>query len=154
MEQKLSHDNAFSFTNASFVTVIITFIVVLGISLSVSKPVDTSKKYQHAATPDIQASTYSIAQLSITSKNTGTGLINLDGYLVPFDFKFDAYPSDYGVHGSEYTAADITRLDIGQILNQNGEQVDDFTNFQDHQVINAAIKNFIEVNRLLPVEAR
>ncbi|WP_151742786.1 MULTISPECIES: hypothetical protein [unclassified Acinetobacter] len=150
MEQKLSHDNnTFNFKSVSFVTVIIAFIVFTGISIAVSKPIEITDQYKHAPIPDLQASTYGVAQLSITSKNTGTGLINLDGFLVPVDFKFDAYPSDYGVHGTEYVAVEITQLDIGQILNKNGKQSDDFTNFQDHKNINEALKNFIEVNKLV-----
>ncbi|EXB47255.1 hypothetical protein J522_1906 [Acinetobacter baumannii 146457] len=153
MEQKLSQDNiSFSFPNVVLVTAIIFFIVLFGISIAVSQPIDINPPPQNNAIPDVRASTYGVTQLSITSKNTGTGLINLDGYLVPLDFKFESYPSDYGSPGSEYTAVDITWFDIGQILNPNGKKVDDFTNFQDHKNISEALKNFIEANKL--VEAR
>lgn len=152
MEQKLSQDNiSFSFPNVVLVTAIICLIVLFGISIAVSKPIDINPPQQNNAIPDVRASTYGVTQLSITSKSTGTGLINLDGYLVPLDFKFIAYQSDYGVSGSEYAAVDIQDLEIGQILNPNGKKVDDFTNFQDHKNINEALKNFIEVNKLVEV---
>lgn len=150
MEQKLSHDNiSFSFSNVVIVTAIIFLIVFIGISIAVSKPIDINPPPQNNAVPDVRASTYGVTQLSITSQNTGTGLINLDGYLVPLDFEFVSYPSNYGVLGTEYTAVDITNLEIGQILNPNGKKVDDFTNFQDLKNINEALKNFIEVNKLV-----
>lgn len=152
MEQKLSHDNiTFSFSNVMFITAIIAFILFTGVSIAVSKPVDVDSFNETKSMPDVRPSTYSVTQLSITSQNTGTGLINLDGYLVPLDFKFIAYQSDYGVSGSEYAAVEIQDLEIGQILNPNGKKVDDFTNFQDHKNINEALKNFIEVNKLVEV---
>lgn len=151
MEQKLSHDNiTFSFSNVIKVTAVIALITFLGLFF-IAEPRKIELTTQNDSIPDIQTSTYGISLLSITSKNTGTGLINLDGYLVPVNFKFETYPSDYGIEETAFIAVDITNLEIGQITDGNGNHIDDFTNFQDHKRINEALKNFIEANKLVEV---
>lgn len=151
MEQKLSQNNiTFSIPNVMKVTAVIVLMTLLGLFF-LAEPRKIEHTTQNDSIPDIQTSTYGISLLSITSKNTGTGLINLDGYLVPVDFKFETYPSDYGIEETAFTAVDITNLEIGQITDGNGNHIDDFTNFQDHKRINEALKNFIEANKLVEV---
>ena len=152
MEQKLAQSNiTFSVSNVILITAIIAFLVLLGIGMAGFQPVAYQPEKKDVVAVN-RTSTDGIVQLSITSKNTGTGTINLGGYLVPVDFKFEAQLRDYGLTDSQDTYVTITRLDIGKIKNTaNGEFVDDFTNDQDHRQINEAIKNFIEVHQLVEV---
>ena len=152
MEQKLAQSNiTFSVSNVILITAIIAFLVLLGIGMAGFQPVAYQPEKKDVVAVN-RTSTDGIVQLSITSKNTGTGIVNLGGYLVSFDFKFEAQLRDYGVTDSQDTDVTITRLDIGKIQNTaNGEFVDDFTIDQDHKQINEAIKNFIEVNKLVEV---
>ena len=90
MEQKLTQSNiTFSVQNVILITAIIAFLVLCMISLAGLNSVgyQPEKKDVVAVT---RTSTDGIVQLSITSKNTGTGIVNLGGYLVSFDFKFEA----------------------------------------------------------------
>jgi hypothetical protein len=153
MEQKLSQNNiTFSFSNVMLISTVISLLIFVGISIAFSQPVSSEPSKTDTFIPDIRSSSYGVVNLSITSKNTGIGEVHLDGYLVPVDFKFEVQLRDYGVTESKYPDVTITRLDIGRIKNSsNGEFVDDFTNFQDHLQINEAIKNFIEVNKLVEV---
>ena len=152
MEQKLTQSNiTFSVQNVILITAIIAFLVLCMISLAGLNSGGYQPEKKQVAI-NTHASNNGIVQLSITSKNTGTGTINLGGYHVPVDFKFEAQLRDYGLTDSQDTYVTITRLDIGKIKNTaNGEFVDDFTNDQDHRQINEAIKNFIEVHQLVEV---
>lgn len=151
MEQKLSQNNiTFSFPNVMFISAVIALIVIVGITIAFSQPV--SSKADETFIPDTRPSSLGVIHISITSKDTGIGTVNLDGYLVPVEFKFEAKLRDYGVTESQYPDVTITRLDIGKIKNSaTGEFVDDFTIYQDHKQINEAIKNFIESNKLVEV---
>lgn len=151
MEQKLSQNNiTFSLSNVMFISAVIALIVIVGITIAFSQPV--SSKADETFIPDTRTSSLGVIYISITSKDTGIGTVNLDGYLVPVEFKFEAKLRDYGVTESQYPDVTITRLDIGKIKNSaTGEYVDDFTIFQDHKQINEAIKNFIESNKLVEV---
>lgn len=151
MEQKLSQNNiTFSFSNVMLISTVISLIIFVGISIAFSQPVSSEPSKTDTFIPDIRSSSYGVVNLSITSKNTGTGSINLDGYLVPVDFNFDT--QEYlDESGSSQLNVEITRLDIGQIVASNGNKPSDFTNHQDHVQINEAIKNFIEVNKLVEV---
>ncbi len=151
MEQKLSQNNiTFSFSNVMFISAVIALIVIVGITIAFSQPV--SSKADETFIPNTRPSSLGVIYLSITSKDSGIGTVNLDGYLVPVDFKFEAKLRDYGVTESQYPDVTITRLDIGKIKNSvTGEFVDDFTIYQDHKQINEAIKNFIESNKLVEV---
>ncbi|MCU4395848.1 hypothetical protein [Acinetobacter junii] len=151
MEQKLSQNNiTFSFSNVMFISAVIALIVIVGITIAFSQPV--SSKADETFIPNTRPSSLGVIYISITSKDTGIGTVNLDGYLVPVEFKFEAKLRDYGVTESQYPDVTITRLDIGKIKNSaTGEYVDDFTIFQDHKQINEAIKNFIESNKLVEV---
>nr|WP_314367652.1 hypothetical protein [uncultured Acinetobacter sp.] len=151
MEQKLSQNNiTFSFPNVMFISAVIALIVIVGITIAFSQPV--SSKADETFIPDTRPSSLGVIYISITSKDTGIGTVNLDGYLVPVEFKFEAKLRDYGVTESQYPDVTITRLDIGKIKNSvTGEFVDDFTIYQDHKQINEAIKNFIESNKLVEV---
>ncbi|MDH0032528.1 MULTISPECIES: hypothetical protein [unclassified Acinetobacter] len=152
MEQKLAQSNiTFSVPNVILITAIITVLVLLGIGMAEFQPVSYQPEKKEFVA-DTNRSTDGIVQLSITSKNTGTGIVNLGGYFVSFDFKFEAQLRDYGLTESHDADVTIIRLDIGKIKNTaNGEFVDDFTNDQDHRQINEAIKNFIEVHQLVEV---
>lgn len=151
MEQKLSQNNiTFSFSNVMLIFAVISLIIFVGISIAFSQPVSSEPSKTDTFIPDIRSSSYSVVKLSITSKNTGIGSVNLDGYLVPVDFKFDT--QEYlDESGSSHLSVEITRLDIGQIIASNGNKPSDFTNYQDHVQINEAIKNFIEINNLVEV---
>lgn len=151
MEQKLSQNNiTFSFSNVMLISTVISLIIFVGISIAFSQPVSSEPSKTDTFIPDIRSSSYGVVNLSITSKNTGTGSINLDGYLVPVDFNFDT--QEYlDESGSSQLNVEITRLDIGQIVASNGNKPSDFTNHQDHKNINEALKNFIEVNKLVEV---
>ena len=152
MEQKLSQNNiTFSFSNVMFISAVIALIVIVGITIAFSQPV-SSKADETTFIPDTRPSSLGVIYISITSKDTGIGTVNLDGYLVPVEFKFEAKLRDYGVTESQYPDVTITRLGIGKIKNSvTGEFVDDFTIYQDHKQINEAIKNFIESNKLVEV---
>ena len=152
MEENLTHSNiTFRFSDVMLITAIFSLIILIGLKIAATQDVTFGSELKNQTIPNVQPSSYGVVQLFITLKNTGTGLINLDGYLVPVDFKFDTYPSDYGIEETAFTAIDITNLEIGQITDRNGNHIDDFTNFQDHKRINEALKNFIEDNKLVEV---
>ncbi|ENW95749.1 hypothetical protein [Acinetobacter sp. NIPH 298] len=150
MEQKTIQSNsALHFGKAVFATWTAASISVIAIAAAVS-----SCDYQaaHSSTvtyANVQPSSYGVMTLNITSDNSGEAVINLDGFRVPVKFLFDKHPDSYGVPGSEFTAVDITNLEIGQITDANGNNYKDFTIFDDHLNINAQIAAYIEKSKLV-----
>lgn len=99
--------------------------------------------------PNITPSTYTVDALKLTSESSGMAVIKLDSFLVLVSFDFESHPDSYGVPGSEFTAVDITNLAIEKITDVNGQDWNDFTDYNDHRNINQIIIGYIERNRLV-----
>ncbi|MDO6644681.1 hypothetical protein [Acinetobacter guillouiae] len=105
-----------------------------------------------AAIPNISPSTYNIDALKLTSETSGKAVVKLDSFLVLVSFDFESHQDSYGVHGSEFTAVDITNLAVEKITDVNGKDWNDFTDYNDHRNINQMIVGYIERNRLVEAE--
>lgn len=149
MEQNTIQSNsALHFGKVVFASWTAASLLVVGIAWAVS-----SCGYQtaHSSQPSIANVTpsyYGVMTLKLTSDITGEAVINLDGFRVPVKFVFDTHPDSYGVPGSEFTAVDIIKLEIGQITDFKGNKYRDFTIFDDHRNINAQLAAYIEKNKL------
>lgn len=99
--------------------------------------------------PNVTPSTYSISALKLISETSGKAVVKLDSFLVLVSFDFESHPDSYGVPGSEFTAVDITNLAIEKITDVNGQEWNDFTDYNDHRNINQLIIGYIERNRLV-----
>ena len=99
--------------------------------------------------PNVTPSEYGIQALKLTSDKSGIAVIKLDSFLVLVSFDFESHPDSYGVPGSEFTAVDITNLAIEKITDVNGQEWNDFTDYNDHRNINQLIIGYIERNRLV-----
>ena len=102
-----------------------------------------------AAIPNITQSTYTVDALKITSDSSGMAVIKLDSFLLKVSFDFESHPDSYGVPGSEFTTVDITNLAIEKITDVNGQEWNDFTDYNDHRMINQMIVGYIERNKLV-----
>ncbi|MBJ8426015.1 hypothetical protein [Acinetobacter bereziniae] len=102
--------------------------------------------------PNVTPSTYTVEALKLTSDSSGIAAIKLDSFLIAVSFDFESHPDSYGVPGSEFTAVDITNLAVEKITDVNGNDWNDFTDYNDHRNINQMIVGYIERNRL--VEAK
>ena len=98
--------------------------------------------------PNVITSTYNIDALKLTSDTSGIAVIKLDSFLLKVSFDFDTRPDNDGVPGTEFTAVDITNLAIDEITDVNGEDWNDFTDYNDHRNINQMIVSYIERNKL------
>lgn len=101
------------------------------------------------AIPNISPSTYNIDALKLTSDSSGIAVIKLDSFLLKVSFDFESHPDNYGVPGSEFTAVDITNLAVEKITDVNGKDWNDFTDYNDHRMINQIIVGYIERNKLV-----
>lgn len=108
-----------------------------------------SKAIAQPAIPAIAPSSYSLKDLSITGIDSGTAVIKLDDLTVNVSFNFETHEDNYGVPGSEFTAVEITQLSVDHIVNDDGTEFRDFTNYNDHYNINQLIAVYIEKNRLV-----
>lgn len=154
MEQKTIQSNsAFQFGKVVFSTWAVTSITLFGIATAI-----TSCDYNlaHSSTApyaNVTSSSYGVMSLQLTSDITGEAVINIDGFNVPVKFVFDKHKDSYGVPGSEFTAIEITNLEIGQITDSNGNNYKDFTIFDDHRNINAQLAAYIEKNKMIEVNS-
>ncbi|WP_212388440.1 hypothetical protein [Acinetobacter junii] len=150
MEQNTIQSNsALPFGKVVLGTWAASSLLIFGIASAVS-----SCDYQtaHSSQPSIANVTpsyYGVMTLKLTSDITGEAVINLDGFRVPVKFVFDKHPDSYGVPGSEFTAVDIIKLEIGQITDFKGNKYRDFTIFDDHRNINAQLAAYIEKHKLV-----
>ncbi|MEQ1318982.1 hypothetical protein [Acinetobacter guillouiae] len=99
--------------------------------------------------PNITPSTYTVDALKLTSETSGKAIVKIDSFLLKVSFDFESHPDSYGVPGSEFTAVDITNLAIEKITDVNGQEWNDFTDYNDHRNINQLIIGYIERNRLV-----
>ena len=99
--------------------------------------------------PNTAPSSYSIQALKVTSDSSGMAVIKLDSFLLKVSFDFESHADNYGVPGSEFTAVDITNLAIDEIKDINGKEYNDFTDYNDHRMINQIIVGYIERNKLV-----
>ncbi|MBJ8452986.1 hypothetical protein I6M90_13635 [Acinetobacter bereziniae] len=99
--------------------------------------------------PNVTPSTYTVDALTITPETSGKAVIKLDSFLVLVSFDFESHPDSYGVPGSEFTAVDITNLAVEKITDVNGNDWNDFTDYNDHRNINHMIVGYIERNKLV-----
>ncbi|KEC83267.1 MULTISPECIES: hypothetical protein [unclassified Acinetobacter] len=99
--------------------------------------------------PNVTPSEYGIQALKLTSDKSGIAVIKLDSFLLKVSFDFESHNDNYGVPGSEFTAVDITNLAIDEIQDINGKEYNDFTDYNDHRMINQIIVGYIERNKLV-----
>lgn len=150
MEQNtINHNSSFAFGKVVLTTWATASIAIIAITVGVSSCEYQTAQSATTFTPNVQPSYYGIMALRITSDTTGEAVINLDNFRVPVSFVFDKHKDSYGVAGSEFTAVEITDLEVGQITDLNGNKYRDFTNFDDHRNINAQLAAYIEKNKLV-----
>lgn len=99
--------------------------------------------------PNTAPSSYSIQALKVTSDSSGMAVVKLDSFLLKVSFDFESHQDNYSVPGSEFTAVDITNLAIDEIQDINGKEYNDFTDYNDHRMINQIIVGYIERNKLV-----
>ncbi|RKG50388.1 hypothetical protein D7V68_03835 [Acinetobacter cumulans] len=92
-----------------------------------------------------------VAAMHFTSANSGTAVIRLDGFTLDVSFDFERINDSYGVHGSEFTNADITNLSVDKVMDTSGYPIRDFTDFNDHLTINAMLVAHMLQNKMLEV---
>ena len=90
-----------------------------------------------------------VAAMQFNTANSGTAVIRLDGFTLDVSFEFEKFEDSYGVPGSEFTTAEITRLTVDKVLDDSGYPVRDFTDFTDHRNINAMLVAHMLKNRML-----
>ena len=126
----------------------ISGLVIVGVIGLTYDQKDTEYK-PPVAIPNISPSTYNIDALKLTSDSSGMAVIKLDSFLLKVSFDFESHADNYGVPGSEFTAVDITNLAIDEIKDINGKEYNDFTDYNDHRMINQIIVGYIERNKLV-----
>lgn len=92
-----------------------------------------------------------VQSLKLYSNTAGIAVIKLDEFRIHVDFAFEAHPDSYGVAGSDFTAVEITNLEIVKITDVDGKSYSDFTDYNDHRNINLLLSAFIEKNKLVEV---
>ncbi|OTG78514.1 hypothetical protein B9T31_17545 [Acinetobacter sp. ANC 4558] len=128
-------------------TAAVTFSVLIAIPTSITA---LSHSTEYTPTYSIsQPESYGVQSVQITGKNSGTAIVNVDGFRIAVNFKFESHPDSYGVTGSEFTAIDITDLAIDSITDSKGKSYNDFTDYNDHRNINLLLATFIEKNNLV-----
>jgi len=94
-------------------------------------------------------SEYELLAAKQTGENTGKAVIRIDGFKLNVSFDFEGVPDNYGVAGSDFTAAEITNLAIESVTDLSGKPWNDFTNRDDHKNINILLAGFIDRNKWL-----
>ena len=124
---------------------------VLTASVSIGALAYNFKPFQPAPSSDfnVQIVDSGVQSLKLTSETTGVAVIKIDEYRLYVNFDFEAHPDSYGVPGSDFTAVDITNLEIEKVLDKNGNAFQDFTDDNDIRNINLLIATFIERNNLV-----
>lgn len=92
-----------------------------------------------------------VQSLQLTSDNSGVAVIKLDEFRIQVSFDFEAHPDSYGVPDSDFTAIDITSLEVVQITDTDGQKYSDFTDHNDHRNINLLLAAYIEKHNLVEV---
>lgn len=124
---------------------------VLTASVSIGALAYNFKPFQTAPSPNfnVQIVDFGVQSLKLTSETTGVAVIKIDEYRLHVKFDFESHPDSYGVPGSEFTAVDITNLEIAKVLDKNGAAFQDFLDDNDIRNINLLISAFIEKNNLV-----
>lgn len=137
MEQKTFEDNsAFRFGTVVLATWTISTVLILSGAWVVSKV--TSNKSEPTYTNLITESYYKVMTANVNPDHTGQAVINLDNFKVPVKFSFENTVQ----HSGPITEPliNIKSLEIGPITDMSGKHhYRDFTNYQDHKGINAAL---------------
>ncbi|HDX6065148.1 hypothetical protein [Acinetobacter baumannii] len=95
------------------------------------------------------ASEYELLAVKKTGEKSGEGVIRIDGFKLNVSFDFDGVADNYGVAGSDFTAAEITNLAIESVTDLSGKPWNDFTNHDDHKNINILLVGYIDRNKWL-----
>ncbi|ENX57621.1 MULTISPECIES: hypothetical protein [Acinetobacter] len=156
MEQNATLDNPPETTLPFWKVLTGTMLIASGLIFGVASALD---KYDHfkaeQAKPiysqyaaELTKSSYEVMAAHLSSDITGEAVIDMDNFKVPVKFVFNSKIQYSGVVAEP--VIDIQILEIGVITNMAGtNEFSDFTNFEDHKAINAAIVAYIKKHNLL-----
>ena len=82
-------------------------------------------------------------------EDSGTAVVRLDGFTLDVSFEYSTVEDSYGVPGSDFMNAEITRLNVDQAYDTSGNKISDFTDFNDHLSINAMLVAHMLKNKML-----
>lgn len=117
---------------------------------------DSTAQSQQATSltyPNVAPTNYGIASLKIINDYQGKAIIKLDNYTLSIDFSYLAHSDSYGVVGTEYTAIEITNIEVRTLIDENGNSTGDFTDYNDILNIKQLIVAHIEKNKLVEVQS-
>ena len=100
------------------------------------------------ATPIHAPAQNAVAAMAL-QENTGTAVVRLDGFTLDVNFKYNTVEDNYGVPGSDFMNAEILDLAVDQAYDNSGNEISDFTDFNDHLTINAMLVAHMLQNRML-----
>lgn len=131
-QSSLLNNPAFRFTAGAIVTwIVITIALFLALVAYNNKASASAKPTPIPANQFEFVSEFEVMGAHLSPKSSDA-LIKLGGFYIPVKFTFDTEPK-----------VEITNLEVGEITDLNGKGYNDFTNYQDHKAINAALVAYI-----------
>ena len=100
------------------------------------------------ATPLHAPAQNAVAAMAL-QESTGTAVVRLDGFTLDVNFKYNPVEDNYGVPGSDFMNAEILDLAVDQAYDNSGNEISDFTDFNDHLTINAMLVAHMLQNNML-----
>lgn len=139
--------NAIPFNHIK-ITGVTALVLIAGLASCEYKTASSSipSNYNYE-TKQVVASEYQLLAATKTGENSGEAVIRIDGFKVKVGFDFQGVKDNYGVTGSDFTAAEITNLAIESVTDLRGKPFNDFTNRDDHKNINILLVGYIDRNR-------
>ncbi|CAM0587168.1 hypothetical protein MXZ85_15155 [Acinetobacter baumannii] len=141
--------NAIPFNHIK-VTGVTALVLIAGLASCEYKAANSSIPFNYSyESKQVVASEYELLGIKQTGEKTGVAVIRIDGFKLYVSFDFDGVADNYGVAGSDFTAAEITNLAIESVSDLSGKPWNDFTNHDDHKNINILLAGFIDRNKWL-----
>ena len=134
----------FGFMNFLKVSVLSTSLAT-GTLVFVHNPQVTEYKL---ATPLHAPAQNAVAAMAL-QESTGTAVVRLDGFTLDVNFKYNPVEDNYGVPGSDFMNVEILDLAVDQAYDNSGNEISDFTDFNDHLTINAMLVAHMIKNNML-----
>lgn len=156
MEQNVILDNPSTTTLPFWKVLTGTMFLASGLIFGGAAALDKYHRYKASQvqpiysqySAELSKSSYEVMAAHLSSNITGEAVIDMDNFKVPVKFVFNS-KIQYSSAVAE-PVIDIQSLEIGVITNMAGtSEFSDFTNFEDHQAINAAIVAYIKKHNLL-----
>ncbi|MDC4347113.1 hypothetical protein NQ641_18505 [Acinetobacter baumannii] len=139
--------NVKTFSNKHKVTGVTAIAVLVALSSCEYRTANSSVPSNYSyESKQVVASEYELLGIKQTGEKTGVAVIRIDGFKLNVSFDFDGVADNYGVAGSDFTAAEITNLAIESVTDLSGKPWNDFTNHDDHKNINILLAGYIDRN--------